>query len=224
MHLQINHWWNWAKIWWANSLQASPGLNNFWSHSTECPPFLGLWLVEQLPFIFRKTADLIELKFGEQTYWGPICAWLTFGLWMAKQSPAICRYTADQIEIKFGGPTHYVPSKFLCLSTTTTCASARNGNLQKHLLMRTPWQTTRAKLSNISFTINTNSTFCVIWVNPCNWGTYYIPRIRRIGGCYGFTSKPPAARNGVNAITKKPRAGLFSNLVYTLVVIVSWPD
>ena len=45
---------------------------------------------------------------------------------------------------------------------------------------------------------------------------YYIPRIRRIGGCYGFTSKPPAARrpppvarhpppaarNGVNAITQ----------------------
>ena len=55
------------------------------------------------------------------------------------------------------------------------------------------------------------------WVN-------YIPRIRRIGGCYGFTSKPPAARNGVNAITQKPRDGLFSNLVYTLVVIVSWPD
>ena len=24
---------------------------------------------------------------------------------------------------------------------------------------------------------------------------YYIPRIRRIGGCYGFTSKPPAARH-----------------------------
>ena len=54
--------------------------------------------------------------------------------------------------------------------------------------------------------------------------SYYIPRIRRIGGCYGFTSKPPAARNGVNAITQKPRDGLFSNLVYTLVVIVSWPD
>ena len=35
---------------------------------------------------------------------------------------------------------------------------------------------------------------------------------------------PPAARNGVNAITQKPRDGLFSNLVYTLVVIVSWPD
>ena len=57
---------------------------------------------------------------------------------------------------------------------------------------------------------------------------YYIPRIRRIGGCYGFTSKPPATRhpppatrNGVNAITQKPRDGLFSNLVYTLVVIVS---
>ena len=35
---------------------------------------------------------------------------------------------------------------------------------------------------------------------------------------------PPAARNGVNAIAQKPRDGLFSNLVYTLVVIVSWPD
>ena len=35
---------------------------------------------------------------------------------------------------------------------------------------------------------------------------------------------PPAARNGVNAITQKPRDGLFSNLVYTLLVIVSWPD
>ena len=35
---------------------------------------------------------------------------------------------------------------------------------------------------------------------------------------------PPAVRNGVNVITKKPRDGLFSNLVYTLVVLVSWPD
>ena len=35
---------------------------------------------------------------------------------------------------------------------------------------------------------------------------------------------PPAAHNGVNAITQKPQDGLFSNLVYTLVVIVSWPD
>ena len=61
-------------------------------------------------------------------------------------------------------------------------------------------------------------------LNSGNDVVYYIPRIRRIGGCYGFTSKPPAARNGVNAITQKPRDGLFSNLVYTLVVIVSWPD
>ena len=58
-------------------------------------------------------------------------------------------------------------------------------------------------------------------IGPENDLANYIPRIRRIGGCYGFTSKPPAARNGVNAITKKPRDGLFSNLVYTLVVIVS---
>ena len=52
-------------------------------------------------------------------------------------------------------------------------------------------------------------------------GNVMVLRIRRIGECYGFTSKPPAARNGVNAITKKPWDGLFSNLVYTLVVIVS---
>ena len=29
---------------------------------------------------------------------------------------------------------------------------------------------------------------------PQTFGSNYIPRIRRIGGCYGFTSKPPAAR------------------------------
>ena len=32
--------------------------------------------------------------------------------------------------------------------------------------------------------------------------------------------RPPPAM----VLTKKPRDGLFSNLVYTLVVIVSWPD
>ena len=82
-------------------------------------------------------------------------------------------------------------------------------------------------------------TVCRSWNQCCTVIWYnYIPRIRRIGGCYGFTSKPPAARrpppaarhpppaarNGVNAITQKPLDGLFSNLVYTLVVIVSWPD
>ena len=82
--------------------------------------------------------------------------------------------------------------------------------------------------------------FFLIWQWPwrCNYviahllkSPSYIPRIRRIGGCYGFTSKPPvarrpppAARNGVNAITQKSRDELFSNLVYTLVVIVSRPD
>ena len=63
-----------------------------------------------------------------------------------------------------------------------------------------------------------------VWSSKYKWRRYYIPRIRRIGGCYGFTSKPPAARNGFNAIIQKPWDGLFSNLVYTLVVIVSWPD
>ena len=33
-----------------------------------------------------------------------------------------------------------------------------------------------------------------------------------------------ARRNRVNGITPKPRDGLFSNLVHTLVVLVPWPD
>ena len=33
---------------------------------------------------------------------------------------------------------------------------------------------------------------------------YYIPRIRRIGGCYGFTSKPPAVRRPPPA-TRRPQ-------------------
>ena len=36
-------WWWWAKICWVNSLWAFPSLINFWSCSTEFPPFLGLW-------------------------------------------------------------------------------------------------------------------------------------------------------------------------------------
>ena len=35
---------------------------------------------------------------------------------------------------------------------------------------------------------------------------YYIPRIRRIGGCYGFTSKPPAARRPPPAACRPPPA------------------
>ena len=61
----------------------------------------------------------------------------------------------------------------------------------------------------------------------------YIPRIEGSGDVMVLRQSrpspaarhpPPAARNGVNAITQKTRDGLFSNLVYTLVVIVSWPD
>ena len=79
IYVQTNRWVNWAQICWANSLWASTGLINYWAHSTEFPPFLDLLLVEQFPFIFRQTADLIELRLDEQTYWGPSPAWLTFG-------------------------------------------------------------------------------------------------------------------------------------------------
>ena len=74
--------------------------------------------------------------------------------------------------------------------------------------------------SNINCKMAARQPYWIFWFPD----SYYIPRIRRMGGCYGFTSKPPAAHNGVNTITQKPRDGLFSNLVYTLVVIVSWPD
>ena len=99
------------------------------------------------------------------------------------------------------------------------------------------WHRSGDKALSVPMMVSLPMHICITrpqWVTsmgPGRCGTNYIPRIRRIGGCYGFTSKPPAARhpppaarNGVNAITQKPRDGLFSNLVYTLVVIVSWPD
>ena len=58
--------------------------------------------------------------------------------------------------------------------------------------------------------------YCII-ISPVSEGLGDVMVLRR-------SRPPPAARNGVNAITQKPRDGLFSNLVYTLVVIVSWPD
>ena len=62
---------------------------------------------------------------------------------------------------------------------------------------------------------NVNSL--IIIISPVSEGSGDVMVLRR--------SRPsPAARNGVNAITQKPRDGLFSNLVYTLVVKVSWPD
>ena len=54
----------------------------------------------------------------------------------------------------------------------------------------------------------------VLIISPVSEGSGDVMVLRR-------SCPPPAARNGVNAITKKPRDGLFSNLVYTLVVIVS---
>ena len=51
-------------------------------------------------------------------------------------------------------------------------------------------------------------------ISPVSEGSGDVMVLRR-------SRPPPAARNGVNAITQKPRDGLFSNLVYTLVVIVS---
>ena len=69
-----------------------------------------------------------------------------------------------------------------------------------------------AENSMVNYLMNS----CII-ISPVSEGSGDVMVLRR--------SRPlPAARNGVNAITQKPRDGLFSNLVYTLVVIVSWPD
>ena len=51
-------------------------------------------------------------------------------------------------------------------------------------------------------------------ISPVSKGSGDVMVLRR-------SRPPPAARNGVNAITQKPQDELFSNLVYTLVVIVS---
>ena len=71
-----------------------------------------------------------------------------------------------------------------------------------------------------------NVSMCLRISTKCFLFPGIVPLLYSVGNktyyyYYGFTSKPPAARNGVNAITQKPRDGLFSNLVYTLVVIVS---
>ena len=54
----------------------------------------------------------------------------------------------------------------------------------------------------------------VLIISPVSEGSGDVMVLRR-------SRPPPPARNGVNVITQKPRDGLFSNLVYTLVVIVS---
>ena len=121
VHLPTKRWSDYAQTLWANSLWASPGLINFWSCSTEFPLFpAGLWLVGQLPCIWRQTADQIGFKFHVPTHYEPPQAWLTFGhaplnfppfpgFWYSEQFPRICRQTADQIGPEVGGPTHYGP-------------------------------------------------------------------------------------------------------------------
>ena len=79
--------------------------------------------------------------------------------------------------------------------------------------------------------------FCLLELLSFIWLTYYCS----MGLCFSVSGKSlyppypkdrgmlwfyveaarrptPAARNGVNAITQKPRDGLFSNFIYTLVV------
>ena len=86
-------------------------------------------------------------------------------------------------------------------------------------------QTNPSKISYnekaITFVANTcTGNFIADFVLAVN---YYIVRIQRIGGCYGFMSKPPTTRrNRVNTITQKPLDGLFLNLIHTLLVIVTW--
>ena len=63
-----------------------------------------------------------------------------------------------------------------------------------------------------------------IFIPPVSEGSGDVMVLRRSRPPSAARHPPPAARNGVNAITQKPLDGLFSNLVYTLVVIVSWPD
>ena len=65
---------------------------------------------------------------------------------------------------------------------------------------------------------------CIFIISPVSGGSGDVMVLRRSRPSPAARHPPPAARNGANAITQKPRDGLFSNLLYTLVVIVSWPD
>ena len=73
---------------------------NFCSHSSEFPPFPGLWLVEQFLYICRQTVDQIELKFC-----GPIHYRLPLALWTFGHAPL--NPSSDLIP----HPTHPPPPK-----------------------------------------------------------------------------------------------------------------
>ena len=79
-------------------------------------------------------------------------------------------------------------------------------------------------ISTVIFIIIIIIIIIVIIISPVSEGSGDVMVLRRSRPSPAARHPPPAARNGVNAITQKPRDGLFSNLVYTLVVILSWPD
>ena len=76
----------------------------------------------------------------------------------------------------------------------------------------------------ITSTVPTPSLLIWIIISPVSKGSGDVMVLRQSRPPPVARRPPSAARNGVNAITQNPRDGLFSNLVYTLVVIVSWPD
>ena len=81
--VSANFWINcvgdWSQTWWMHSLWYSSGLVIFCSGFKEFQLFPGLWFVEQFMYIWRQTADQIELKIIKQIYKGPPLAWITFG-------------------------------------------------------------------------------------------------------------------------------------------------
>ena len=77
-----------------------------------------------------------------------------------------------------------------------------------------------------TFLLSNPDNQLIVWIgkfiiSPVSEGSGDVMVLRRSRPPPTARHPPPAARNGVNAITQKPRDGLFSNLVYTLVVIVS---
>ena len=82
--------WDWAPIWWVNSLWAYPSLSNFGSHSAEFS-FPGLWFVKQCSHNCRQNADPIELQVEGSTYSRHSPVWLTF----AHTSLNFCHFMAS---------------------------------------------------------------------------------------------------------------------------------
>ena len=116
MHFQTNRLGNWSQTWWIHSLWYSLDLINFWTHCTDLPLFLGLWLVEQFLCMSGQTAQGIDFNLCGYICYGTPQAWWTFGyvpqnfhyFVAADWSSSFCAF-ADKLLIRFSSKLMGLP-------------------------------------------------------------------------------------------------------------------